>query len=84
MKTLNFLIQVSNTAVFKNRQIFGLSLSILRTVKLNAGARGLYQGLSPNFVGASLSWGFYFLWLVVGVVTDFRFLLDLLDWLGIR
>ncbi|KAI9184649.1 mitochondrial FAD carrier protein flx1 [Blastocladiella emersonii ATCC 22665] len=43
-------------------------LSLLNTARALAritqaqGVRGLYQGLSPNFAGATLSWGLYFWW----------------------
>ncbi|CAD6198198.1 unnamed protein product [Caenorhabditis auriculariae] len=34
----------------------------VRKITRAEGPRGLYQGLTPNLIGASLSWGLYFQW----------------------
>ncbi|KAL7748666.1 translational activator of GCN4 [Sorochytrium milnesiophthora] len=34
----------------------------LRDISASYGVRGLYMGVSPNFVGATASWGMYFFW----------------------
>ncbi|KAI3647787.1 hypothetical protein MP228_008008 [Amoeboaphelidium protococcarum] len=38
------------------------SLEMVKTLYRNNGPKGLYQGLSANMAGSTLSWGFYFLW----------------------
>ncbi|KAJ3283125.1 hypothetical protein HDU79_009409 [Rhizoclosmatium sp. JEL0117] len=40
--------------------IFRGTLKALRSIKAQDGVRGLYRGVTANFVAATLSWGFYF------------------------
>ncbi|KAI9341101.1 mitochondrial carrier domain-containing protein [Obelidium mucronatum] len=40
--------------------IFRGTLRALRTIKAEDGFRGLYRGLTANFLGATAAWGFYF------------------------
>ncbi|KAJ3040883.1 hypothetical protein HDV00_010343 [Rhizophlyctis rosea] len=38
------------------------SVKIAQLIHKEDGLRGLYRGVSPNFAGATLSWGLYFWW----------------------
>ncbi|KAI9004397.1 solute carrier family 25, member 32b [Hyaloraphidium curvatum] len=44
------------------RQRIGGTMRAIRSVLAAEGSRGLYQGFSPNVVGAAVSWGVYFGW----------------------
>ncbi|XP_052235922.1 mitochondrial folate transporter/carrier-like isoform X2 [Dreissena polymorpha] len=46
-------------ALTKRPQYQGM-IHALRSIFTNSGFTGLYQGVTPNFVGAGLSWGLYF------------------------
>ncbi|KAJ1500317.1 hypothetical protein HMI54_010917, partial [Coelomomyces lativittatus] len=41
---------------------WGSSVVALKQIWKRNGYKGLYQGLSANFLGATLSWGLYFAW----------------------
>ncbi|KAJ3324571.1 hypothetical protein HDV06_006464 [Boothiomyces sp. JEL0866] len=45
----------------KENSKFGLR-NIISSIHRNEGIRGFYRGISPNFVGATVSWGMYFFW----------------------
>ena len=42
------------------RPVYRGSLSIIRSIVRNDGWKGLYRGVGPSLIGASLSWGLYF------------------------
>jgi len=42
------------------RPVYRGSFSIIRSIVRNDGWKGLYRGVSPSLIGASLSWGLYF------------------------
>lgn len=44
------------------RQKIGGTVRSIRRILASEGLQGLYQGFSPNFVGAAVSWGVYFGW----------------------
>jgi len=45
-----------------NRPQYRGAIDAFRTIVRTEGWRTLYQGLSPNLAGATLSWGLYFFW----------------------
>lgn len=46
----------------KTRTVWGGTVRAFKDVVRHEGALGLWRGLSPNFWGATLSWGLYFWW----------------------
>jgi len=42
------------------RKLFTGTLDGFRVIYARDGLRGLYQGMSPNLVGSTFSWGLYF------------------------
>ncbi|KAJ3336605.1 hypothetical protein HDU93_002528 [Gonapodya sp. JEL0774] len=48
------------------RRLFGGTSAAFTSILREEGWRGLYQGVSPSLVGASLSWGLYFYWYEIG------------------
>ncbi|KAI9143906.1 mitochondrial FAD carrier protein [Paraphysoderma sedebokerense] len=53
--------QVDTTTKYP-KLTFTRTLKNLKQIFVRHGVRGLYQGLEPNFVGATVSWGMYFWW----------------------
>ncbi|KAJ3312849.1 hypothetical protein HDV04_002659 [Boothiomyces sp. JEL0838] len=45
----------------KENSKFGL-WNIIKDINRKEGVRGFYRGISPNFVGTTVSWGMYFFW----------------------
>ena len=61
--TLHPLDLIKTRLQVKQHQRANLGMtSIARHIIRHHGWRGLYQGLSPNALGSTLSWGLYFLW----------------------
>jgi hypothetical protein len=49
------------TTVQPNHVSYGGTISAFRTIVKTEGVLALYQGLLPNLIGASVSWGLYIL-----------------------
>ena len=54
-----FFLPVNESQVKGERAAFGIR-GVVKSLYREDGVRGLYRGVTPNVVGAGLSWGFYF------------------------
>jgi solute carrier family 25 folate transporter 32 len=55
-------LDLLKTKLQVNEQSFRQLIPIMKSITRTSGIFGFYRGLSPNFVGATSSWGMYFFW----------------------
>ncbi|CAJ0633646.1 17938_t:CDS:2 [Entrophospora sp. SA101] len=56
-----FQVDDSARKIFQRHQ-FGATFKTMNIIWRKYGLKGLYRGVSPNFTGATTSWGLYFYW----------------------
>ncbi|RHZ72440.1 hypothetical protein Glove_242g148 [Diversispora epigaea] len=54
--------QIDDTVKGLNGKRLGATFNTLKTIFVKNKFIGLYRGMSPSFVGSTLSWGIYFYW----------------------